>query len=368
MNVYITGMPGVSASTINDTIRFLNKSQGRLTFIKSEGISEKQLCRVLKTENSIESFDFCQLEDISDVYRTLREIEDADLVVFLSDYKLDYEKFDGDKRWFSYFSNNNIVVKTYGWEGYTSNRPYLAISHQIAENIFQIKSGLSLKTGAPTNLYHFDTSQVCINNFVMKENDIKIKLYSGYICQECSEMFFENNSSFELYNQLNNIIEVVRADLKPKFEAKNQIENIEFFEDGRILIGNDRHFKFPQKYLEYLYLFFLVNNGKQFTKQNIFSNELYLESLFKCYNIMNKKSYEKPDLKDMPKVIKTLYNNRTSTKSTLNTYRAQINKFIPSPYNLNTITNGNITYRYGIDLPSEKVKLPDKFLGFRCND
>ena len=54
---------------------------------------------MLKTENSIESFDFCQLEDIVDFYMTLGEIEDADFVVFLSNYKLDYEKYDGDKRW-----------------------------------------------------------------------------------------------------------------------------------------------------------------------------------------------------------------------------------------------------------------------------
>lgn len=53
----------------------------------------------MKTENSIESFDFCQLENIVDFYRTLGEIEDADFIVFLFNYKLDYEKYNGDKRW-----------------------------------------------------------------------------------------------------------------------------------------------------------------------------------------------------------------------------------------------------------------------------
>ena len=76
MNVYISGTPGVSASTINDTIRFLNKSQGNLTFIKSEGLSEKQLARILKTETQIESFDFHQLDEIADFYRTFKEIDD----------------------------------------------------------------------------------------------------------------------------------------------------------------------------------------------------------------------------------------------------------------------------------------------------
>jgi len=371
MNVYITGMPGVSASTINDTIRFLNKSQGRLTFIKSEGISEKQLCRVLKTENSIESFDFCQLEDISDVYRTLREIEDEDLVVFLSDYKLDYEKYDGDKRWFSYFSNNNIVVKTYGWEVYTSNRPYLAISHQIIENVFQSLSGLNLKTSSVHNMYHFGDNSVCINNFALFEKEIKIKLLSGVICETCVSDFLNRTpENYNYYPQIDDILERVRKELKAIVRIEPSYEDVKINEDGSIEIGEHK-LTFKGKYEHYIYLFFLINSGKWFSEKNLFEFDgiisSNLNSLIKCHNIVYGHGFTPPDSKPIPKLIQRRIDDIKNKKSTFNSYRSSLSKSVPDKqYGFMRLPNGNNTYRFSVTIPTEKLHLPNSFLGFMC--
>ena len=372
MNVYITGTPGVNASTINDTIRFLNKSQGRLTFIKSEGISEKQLCRVLKTKNSIESFDFCQLEDIADFYRTLGEIEDADLVVFLSDYKLDYEKYDGDKRWFSYFSNNNIVVKTYGWELYTSNRPYLAISHQIIENIFQSLSGLNLKTSSVHNMYHFDDNSVCINNFALFEKEIKIKLLSGVICETCVSDFLNiTPENYNYYPQIDDILERVRKELKAIVRIEPSYEDVKINEDGSIEIGEHRlEFK-KDKHIHFIYLFFLINSGKWFSEKNLFEFDgninSNLSSLIKCHNIVYGHGFTPPESKPIPKLIQRRIDDLKSKKSTFNSYRSKISSRVPEQqYGFMSLPNGNKTYKFSVNIPPEKLQLPNSFLGFRC--
>jgi hypothetical protein len=369
MNVYISGTPGVSASTINDTIRFLNKSQGNLTFIKSEGLSEKQLARILKTETQIESFDFHQLDEIADFYRTFKEIDDSDFIVFLSDYKLDYEKYDGEKRWFSYFSNRNIVVKTYGWEGYTLNRSYLAISHQIVENIFQSLSGLVIKTRADFDMYHFDGNSVCINNFALLEEQIKIKLLSGIICETCILKFSSRaleNKYF--YPEIDDILERVRRELKVKVRVEPVYEDVNVDVDGSIQIGGHK-VVFEKKYLHYLYLFFLVNNGNSFTEKNIFQIDDYgnnaLISLIKSYNIIYGYGYTPPNLNDIPKLIQKRIKSASDGSSTFNSYRSEICNLVPEQYGISTLSNGNKKFKFSVNIPPEKLHLPNSFLGFR---
>ena len=364
MVVHICNTSGVQSKVIKDTVEYLSKFKGLLHFKSSKGISEKDLANAIEVEGDIETFSYYDLSNIAGKYRYKHEIDKNDILVIITNYKLEYEHFDDKKRWFSFFSNNDIIVRSYGWENYTDDRVHLGIAHQIAENIFQIKSRFSLKTVTDSNLYHYDLGTVCINNFVINEDEIKIKLFSGIICPHCVDSYVNSGGSIEYFEQINCIIDGIRTELKPKIIAIKQLEAIEVFEDGSMLLGKDVTINFPKKFLSYIYLFFLVNNGHQFKRKNIFSNSYYLESLVKCYNIIYKKSYEVPDLENLPKLIQTLKSNRTNTKSTFNSYRNKINQLIPKSYGIISTSNGNNTYNFGVDLPADKIKLPDKFLGF----
>jgi hypothetical protein len=367
MVVHICNTEGVHSQVIKDTVEYLSSFRGLMYFKASKGITDKDLTNALNIEGIIETFSYYDLTEIAGKYRYKHEIDKNDIVVIISNHKLEYEHFDENKRWFSYFSNNDIIVRSYGWENYTEDRVHLGISHQIAENVFQIISGLTLKTRADSFMYHYDSDTICINNFVIEEDKIKLKLFSGIICQQCIDSYINAGGSLEYFDQVNSILDGIRAELKPKIIAIKQIEDIEVFEDGRIIIGRDVFINFPTKFLSYIYLFFLVNNGKQFTSKNIFSNSCFLESLVKCYNIIYKKSYEAPDIGNLPKVIQTLMTNRNTTKSTFNSYRNKINKLIPKKYGIISTSNGNNTYNFGVDLPPNKIKLPDKFIGFASN-
>lgn len=364
MVVHICNTEGVKSQLINETVKYLSTFKGVMHFKSSKVISDKDLANALDIEGDVETFSYTDIKEIAGKYRYEHKIDKNDILVVISNHKLEYEHFNEEKRWFSFFLNNDIIVRSYGWENYTDDKVHLGIAHQIAENIFQIKSGFSLKSVTNSNLYHYDSGTVCINNFVIKEDEIKIKLYSGIICPHCVESYVSSGGSIEYFEQINNIIDGIRSELKPKIVAIKQIEAIEVFEDGRILIGKDITINFPKKFLSYIYLFFLVNNGHQFTRKNIFSNSFYLESLVKCYNIIYKKSYEAPDLENLPKLIQTLKSNRTNTKSTFNSYRNKINQLIPKNYGIISTSNGNNTYNFGVDLPADKIKLPEKFMSF----
>lgn len=364
MVVHICKTEGVHSPIVKNTVKYLSSFGGIMQFKAAKEITDNDLKIALDIEGNIETFLYNDISEIAGKYRFTHKIDKSDIVVILSNHKLDYEYLDERKRWFSYFSNNDIIVRSYGWENYTDERVHLGISHQIAENVFQIKSGLSLKTRADSTMYHFDSDTICINNFVIEEDKIKLKLLSGIICPQCVESYVNAGGSIEYFDQINSILDGIRAELKPKIVANKQIEDIKVFEDGRIIIGKDISIHFPEKFLRYIYLFFLVNNGKQFTSKNIFSNSYFLESFVKCYNIIYKKSYEAPDLENLPKVIQTLMINRNTTKSTFNSYRNKINKLIPKNYGIISTSNGNNTYNFGVDLPPNKINLPDKFIGF----
>ncbi len=372
MNIYISGTPGVESGAIKETIRFLNKSKGPFKFIKSKDISETQLKRVLNSEKTIESFYFNQLTDIANFYRTAFEIEDDAFLIFLSDYKLDYEEYDEKKRWFSYFSDKNIIVKTYGWELYTSNREYLAISHQIIENVFQILSGLHLKSYERCQTFHLNNTTVCINSFSLFEEEIKIKLLSGVICESCITKFLNEKANNKIaYSQIDDILERVRIELKVKVKVDPEFKNIIVNEDGSIIIDGE-NIVFKDKYLHYIYLFFLINSSKWFTEKNIFEYNgtltENLKSLIKCYNIVRGNGFTPPESNPIPKNILRHINNLNHKKSTFNSYRSAIGKFVPENYGFISLKNGNKTYRFSVNIPEEIIQLPKSFLGFRVND
>ena len=371
MNVFISGTPGVNESLINHTIKFLNKFDGHFRFIKTKKITEKQLMIILKSDTPINTFYFNQLDEISNFYRGVNEISNNDFLVILSDLKLDYESYSDSKKWFSYFSNRNITVRTYDWENYTTEKSYLAIAHQIIENLFQSLSGLNLKENASQSLYHFDNHTVCINNFSILEEQIKSKFLSGIICKNCIDKFLENESNQKYFNQIDCILEDVRTKLKTKVKVIPQYDDVKVNQNGDIEINNDE-IKFKEAYLHFIYLFFLINNNKVFSEKSLYNtNEgtnAPLISLIKAYNIVYGHGFQPPNLQKIPKIIfnriKAIENN--TGKSTFNSYRNKINKILPQQYGIKTNEPEKGKFEFSVNIPTEKLHLPDTFLGFIC--
>lgn len=371
MNIYISGTPGVNSDTLNQTVKYLNKFEGNFRFIKTKNITEKQLMIILKSDTPINTFYFNQLDEISNFYRGVNEISNNDFLVILSDLKLDYENYSETKKWFSYFSNRNITVRTYDWENYTTEKSYLAIAHQIIENVFQSLSGLNLKENASQSLYHFDNYTVCINNFSIFEEQIKLKFLSGIICKNCIDLFLDDELNQKYFNQIDCILEDVRTKLKTTVKVIPQYETVKVNQFGEIEINNHK-IKFKDAYLHFIYLFFLINNNKAFSEKAIFNtneaNNAPLISLIKAFNIVYGKGFQPPNLQKIPSIIlkriKAFENN--DVKSTFNSYRNKINKILPQQYGIQTNKPENEKHEFFVKIPAEKLQLPDTFLGFIC--
>ncbi len=371
MNIYISGTPGVSGDIINETIKFLNSFGGELKFRKAKLLTNQNLKILFNSNVNIESFMFNDLEKISTFWRASNEIEFDSYVVFLSDFKLDFESYNIGKKWFSFFDNKDIVVKTYNWENYTQNKTYLAIAHQIIENLFQSLSGFRLKSDTSYDMYHFDNHTVCVNNFTIFEEHIKMKLLSGVVCDTCITKFLANNPNNKYYfKQIDATLEGIRKELKIEVkEAEPSYYDVIVNEDGSIYI-NESKVIIKEKYLNYIYLFFLINNKKAFTEKALFHDKenenAPLISLIKAYNIVNGLGFQRPNLYDIPELIKKRILSLNSKKSTFNSYRSKINGIVPEKYGLNSneITKGK--YEFFVDIPDEKLKLPNSFLGFKC--
>ena len=129
--------------------------------------------------------------------------------------------------------------------------------------------------------------------------------------------------------------------------------------------------EFKGKYEHFIYLFFLINSGKWFSEKNLFefdgSISSNLNSLIKCYNIVYGHGFTPPESKPIPKLIQRRIVDIKSKKSTFNSYRSSIGSRVPEPqYGFMRLPNGSKTYKFSVNIPLEKLHLPNSFLGFRC--
>ena len=371
MNIYISGTPSVSSDILNQTVKYLNSFKGDLKFKKAKLLTNQNLKILFNSKVNIDSFMFNDLEKISTFWRASNEIDFDSYVVFLSDFKLDIESYNIGKKWFSFYENKDIVVKTYDWENYTQSKTYLAIAHQIIENLFQSLSGFRIKSETDYDMFHFDNHTVCINNFTIFEEQIKMKLLSGVVCEICTAKFLAKNRNNQYYfKQIDDTLEGIRKELKIKVkEAESTFNDVNVKEDGSIHI-NGNEVIFPYKYLHYIYLFFLINNKKRFTEKALFNEKeeenAPLISLIKAYNIVYGHGFLGPNLNKIPPIIKKRILARNEKKSTFNTYRNKINDFPPNLYGINSNEIEKRKFEFFVDIPNEKLQLPNSFLGFKC--
>jgi hypothetical protein len=232
-------------------------------------------------------------------------------------------------------------------------------------------SGFHLKSDTDDDMYHFDNHTVCINNFSVFEEQIKMKLLSGVVCHTCVTKFLgKDHKNQNYFKQIDETLDGIRKGLKIKIKvAEPTFNDVNVNEDGSIHI-NGNEVIFPYKYLHYIYLFFLINNKKRFTEKTLFNEKeeenAPLISLIKAYNIIYGHGFLAPNLNKIPPLIKKRILARNEKKSTFNSYRCKINKFLPVKYGINSNEFVKGKFEFFVDIPNEKLHLPNSFLGFKC--
>ena len=138
---------------------------------------------LLEFSNKTKYFNFhsnlkrISLEDLRILSSLVREEVDTtndDFVVIVSAKPLNNpnKKLKTIKDWYSFYYEQNILVKSGGWSNITEGKPYLAIAHQIIENIFQYLGKVDLNSIRLQDSIHMET-EVCINDFCEKPNETK---------------------------------------------------------------------------------------------------------------------------------------------------------------------------------------------------
>jgi hypothetical protein len=122
MQVYITGTPEVTNKCIKGVVDLLNKCPGRLKFVRHPSLTTEYFSNLIGDNNDSPMITFDQIVNLCGHYRFDENIGIDSFVVVLSSKKLDFA-FQTNKKWFSYFSFKDIVVRTYDWDEYTNNKP-----------------------------------------------------------------------------------------------------------------------------------------------------------------------------------------------------------------------------------------------------
>lgn len=234
MKVYISGTPEIKNQLINKVVNFLNQTKGLLTFESIER-NEEFFENEKKSASQFGPISFQNLNNIAIEERAFFRIEQKDFYVILTSQILDIVT-EYDKNWFSYFNHKNIFIRTYGWEEHTNGKEYLAISHQVIENIFQSLSGYIYERYD----YYHQRAKGCINDFCENDYEIEFKLRTGHICKSCLDIAVSNGVNIEQIDQIKRQISYIRDQLLDFQTVFDEIEipPMRITEKGKMYIGN----------------------------------------------------------------------------------------------------------------------------------
>jgi hypothetical protein len=376
---------------IEDTISMFSKDKGPLNFKLLEVIHSSDYYQFYRDLAKISKND---LKELSKQIRDSHNIHPDDLVVIVSPKSLETptEKFNSSKDWYSYYYERAIVVKTGGWDKVTEGKPYLGISHQIIENVFQFLGNIDLYSKKLEKSIHLET-EVCINDFCANINETKGKIRSGYICQSCIESALKHISNdyvIQIKNILSRIsnrirenyvfdfsedqlkieviekyipIKKVKEKPKPKKEVlEKHISKKEVIEKYKIKIGGEIiEFGHKGKFSHIVYLFYLINPDLGIGSEDLSKQGIVREKFKSLY----KKIYEEIYDDEVDRYIK----NITSVHSRISTRLKNQLKIesLAHKYGFNSTKIAQDVYVYNIDVTQDHLILPPELNTFKIS-
>lgn len=366
---------------IEETISMFSKDKGPLNFKLLEVDHSSNYYQSYKEIVRISTND---LQNLSKQIRDSHNIHSDDLVVIVSPKSLETptEKFTTSKDWYSYYYERTIVVKTGGWEKITEGKPYLGISHQIIENIFQFLGNIDLYSKKIEKSIHLET-EVCINDFCANINETKGKIRSGYICQSCIESslkYISNDYVIQIKNILSRIsnrvrenyvfdfsedqlkIEVIEKYVPIKEDKEKPNPKKEVIEKYKIKIGGEIiEFGHKGKISHIVYLFYLINPDLGIGSEDLSKQGIVREKFKSLY----KKIYEEIYDDEVDRYIK----NITSVHSRISTRLKNQLKIesLAHKYGFNSTKIAQDVYVYNIDVTQDHLILPPELNTFKIS-
>lgn len=361
MDIHIIYLSSQGYENIEETISMFSKDKGPLNFKLLEVDHSSKYYQFYKEIGKISTID---LKNLSDKIRGCHNIPSDDLIVIVSPKSLETptEKFNTPKDWFSYYYERAIVVKTGGWDIITEGKPYLGISHQIIENIFQFLGNIDLYSKKIEKSIHLET-EVCINDFCANINETKGKIRSGYICQSCIESslkYISNDYVIQIKNILGRISNRLRENYVFDF-SEDQLK-IEVTPDYDIKIGGQIiDFGHKGKISHIVYLFYLINHEIGIGSKDLSKLGIVREK----FKSLHKKIYENIYDDEIDRYIK----NITSVHSRISTRLKNQLKIesLAHKYGFKSSKTRQDIYIYNIDISKEHLELPPDLNTFKIN-
>lgn len=332
MDVYITTLDKRSEDDVKIILDMFSKDFGDIKFLPLKLKKNTDYFKKYK------KLDRLHIDDIKEILPLIKEQTGTydQYVVLLTEKGLDIPAASNpyEKDWNSVFISKNIVVNSSRWIDLTEDRTYLALAHQIIENLFQALSYVTISHPSFLEDIHLGISG-CINDFCADFNQIHAKILSGFICQKCQERFLCYEQEKDLV-QIKKILRRISNRITDNFEFEiNTNKRIVVNKYGDIKLGGSKLNFRGAKIVRHTYLFYLLNYNKIIRTEDLESN-YEVRKKFIELSTLNGINY---NLHDMDNYITNISTHQTRTKK----------------YLLNSLINENLLKNFEIKGQKEKV-------------
>ncbi len=262
MNVYLTTLDEGYSEEIQIILDMFEKDMGPITFSYLDPTPDAEY---FKKYDQLERISLPDLFEINEAIKREKRIDYH--VVLLTKKSLDipYLTKERFKDWHSAFLFHNLMVNTTRWKKITGDRSYLAVAHQIIENVFQSLSHIQINSQKIYRDVHLDMD-VCINDYCANLNETKSKIASGLICRKCQERFHEfNPDGKNTLQQIRNILKRISDRFRDNYDLSPTEDEKKIVIDGAgdIYMGGTRIDFGKSTTIWYMYLFYLINYNKK---------------------------------------------------------------------------------------------------------
>jgi hypothetical protein len=279
MKVFLSAIPEVDPKLLEGTQKFLSKIGGPIEYQNSGVLDLAPYIHTFKEFEKIEKLDELDFSTAFLLGQRIKfklEISYEDVLVIFTKKKLGVP-IEESKSWFSYFSDNIIVVRDDELEFFPKGKWLYIYSHQVVENLFQLLSGTTIKS--VSTFTHF-IPKGCLNDLCLHPPQIEFKLRMAHICKNCLNTAYSNEINPSYLRQIKETIEAVRTNLDD-FAEKVSIEEfspIVVNNKGEIFVEGK---KLQLQYLrKAIYLLFLKNPDKVISNQQLKDHKEELKSIY----------------------------------------------------------------------------------------
>ena len=347
---------------VENIVEMFKKDKGPINFQLFPVDYESEYYRKYASLESIKT------EDINEICSQLRvnsneKVDITDVFVMVTPKKLDIPVLNvpKEKDWNSVFISHNIAVNCSRWDKITEGRPYLAVAHQIIENIFQDLSHMEINSQKLYKDIHIDT-EVCINDYCKNLNETKGKIRSGFICKSCTERALHyTDKSYVL--QIKNILKRISERLNDNYDFTPSKEELSVKIDqyAEIYLGGKRINFGKSKIAKLCYLFYLINHNTSIGAKD-FKRSPEIQKKFISLSSLLGETFTDQQYYSYVRNIRTHH-----TRSFEKVLNGLENESVSPYFKFKSETIKQDVYVYKIEVLEDNIEIPEDFQKYRLN-